>query len=203
MAKIKRNKKYIISLILIILGIILIVYKYYPYYYENKQEIQESNKYIENNSLNKDIKSDFKTKASLEDKDYIGVLEIPAISFKRRLVNPESKRNNVNYNIQILDNSDMPNVENGLLIVAGHSGNSKVSYFNNLFKVNNNDIINIYFSNKKYVYKITNIYTETKRGTISIKRNKNKSTLVLTTCSKVSKDKQLVVISELVNSESF
>ncbi len=203
MAKIKRNKKYIISLILIILGIILIVYKYYPYYYENKQEIQESNKYIENNSLNKDIKSDFKTKASLEDKDYIGVLEIPTISFKRRLVNPESKRNNVNYNIQILDNSDMPNVENGLLIVAGHSGNSKVSYFNNLFKVNNNDIINIYFSNKKYVYKITNIYTETKRGTISIKRNKNKSTLVLTTCSKVSKDKQLVVISELVNSESF
>lgn len=207
MARIKGSKKNLISVLLILSGLTLLLYKYYPYYYENKQEITASNKLIESTS-----KSNLNYDASLstneiinksQDNDYIGVLEIPNISFKRRLVNTESKKNNVNYNIQILKDSDMPNIENGLLIIAGHSGNSKVSYFSNLSKVNNNDLINIYYNNKKYIYKITNVYMEQKTGTINIEKNRNKTTLVLTTCSKAYKNKQLVVISELIDSKEY
>ena len=35
----------------------------------------------------------------------------------------------ISKNIQILKESDMPNVTNGNLLLAGHNGNSKVSFF--------------------------------------------------------------------------
>ena len=134
---------------------------------------------------------------------YIGVLEIPSISVKRGFVESNSKYNNVNYNIQILDGSDMPNITNGNFIIAGHSGSGRVSYFRNLNKLNNDDVIYIYYENIKYTYKVVNKYLEIKDGNIVIHRNKNISTLTLTTCSPDSKGNQLVVISELVEKTNY
>lgn len=135
--------------------------------------------------------------------DYIAVLEIPSISLKRGLVSINDKNNNVNKNIEILKNSTMPDVENGNLILAGHSGSSYISFFKNLERLNNDNLIYIYYNNVKYTYKVVNSYLEIKDGNIVIHRNMDKTTLTLTTCSQKHKGKQLIVISELVKKENY
>ena len=136
-------------------------------------------------------------KAKTKNTHYIAVLEIPTISLKRGLVNQTSKDNNVDRNIEILTPSDMPNVSNSNLILAGHSGSGWNAFFKNLNKVSLDDTINLYFENNKYIYKVNNIYTENKDGTVAI-NNSDKTTLVLTTCVPNNKKLQLVVIAELL-----
>src|SRR5574344_2134110 len=59
------------------------------------------------------------------------------------------------------------------------------------------------YNNINYTYKVVNKYLEIKDGDIVIHRNKNISTLTLTTCSPDSKGNQLVVISELVEKTNY
>ena len=63
--------------------------------------------------------------------DFIGVLEIPSINLSRGFLDKENIYNDVDYNIKILDESAMPN-EKGNVILASHSGNSKIAFFKNL-----------------------------------------------------------------------
>ena len=95
----------------------------------------------------------------------------------------------------------MPDEENGNLILASHSGSSKVAFFRNLKNVNMFDVINIFYNNVKYTYEVSNIYEEEKDGDISIKKDENTTTLTLTTC--IGNTRQLVVIATLKNKESF
>lgn len=133
-----------------------------------------------------------------ETYNYIGVLEIPTINFKRGFLEINDKNNKVNKNIQVLENSTMPDVENGLMVIAGHSGTGRTAFFKNLYKLKEKDTINIYYKNIKYTYEVINVYEETKDGDIAIDKS-SESTLVLTTCSQSNKNKQVVVISKLVN----
>ena len=66
---------------------------------------------------------------------YIGYLEISKISFRRGFYNINSSLNNVDANIEIIKGSDMPDVTNGNLIIAGHSGTGWNSFFRNLYKL--------------------------------------------------------------------
>lgn len=136
----------------------------------------------------------------VEYEKYIGVLEIEKINFKRGFYNKESKNNKVNKNIEILKASDYPTKENGNVIIAGHNGNSSVSFFRNLKKLDIGDIAKIYFENKTYTYKLKSTYEVEKTGTVQIKRNLNKKTLTLITC-KSNSNKQLVFIFELDKEE--
>lgn len=133
-----------------------------------------------------------------ETYNYIGVLEIPTINFKRGFLEINDKNNKVNKNIQVLENSTMPDIENGLMVIAGHSGTGRTAFFKNLYKLKEKDTINIYYKNIKYTYEVINVYEETKDGDIAIDKS-SESTLVLTTCSQSNKNKQVVVISKLVN----
>ena len=54
---------------------------------------------------------------------------------------------------------------------------------------------------RKYNYKIVNIYTDSKDGTVTIYRNENKSCLTLITCTKDDSTTQTIYIFELVNVE--
>lgn len=130
--------------------------------------------------------------------NYIGVLEIPKINFKRGFLDIKDKNNNVNKNIQVLENSTMLNVNGGLLVIAGHSGSGRVAFFRNLYKLKENDQIYIYYENIKYIYQVQKYYEETKDGDISIDKN-SESTLVLTTCSQTDKNKQIVIVSKLID----
>lgn len=115
----------------------------------------------------------------------------------RGLVDSSSSLNNVNYNVEIIKGSTMPNVKNGNLILAGHSGNAKVSYFRNLNKLEKNDKIIIDFNNELYTYNVVNKYEIEKNGKAKIIRNSNETTLTLITC-KHNTNKQIVVIAELM-----
>lgn len=137
------------------------------------------------------------------DYDYIAVLEIPKINLKRGLVSKDSKYNNVNYNIKIVDGSLMPYVKNGNLILAGHNGSAYISFFKNLYKLDINDSVYVYFDGIKYEYKIANIYDVNKTGTVSISRDRNKTTITLITCKKYSNDKQTVYIGYLNSEEPY
>ena len=97
----------------------------------------------------------------------------------------------------------MPNVKNGLFALAGHSGNSKIAFFNKLHKVNKDDSIYIYYNNIKYTYKVTSITRQTKQGFITISRKKDTTELLLTTCDQADKTKQVVVMASLVETSNY
>lgn len=204
----KNNKSRFIKIgsLFLITGIGLISFKIISNYsikYNEGKHIDEFFKEEKEEIITSSDDQVLKEETSATSYSYIGVLEIPSISVKRGFVESNNKYNNVNYNIQILDGSDMPNITNGNFIIAGHSGSGRVSYFKNLNKLNNDDVIYIYYENIKYTYKVVNKYLEIKDGDIVIHQNKNISTLTLTTCSPDSKGNQLVVISELVEKTNY
>lgn len=132
---------------------------------------------------------------------YAGILEINKIGFYKGFYTKESSLNNVKFNIKILDVSAYPDEQNGNVIIIGHSGNYSNSYFANLYKLENGDIASIYYKDHKYNYKIVNIYTDRKDGTVTIYRDENKSTMTLITCTKDDETKQTIYILELQNVE--
>lgn len=207
MTRIKKSKSQILfGSLLIIIGFTLPIIKYSNNYYLEKRDEKKvedffNNTIIKENDIN--VKNEEIEKIEekvIQEYDYIAILEIPSISLKRGLVSKTDKNNRISKNIQILKESDMPNVLNGNLILASHSGSSNVSFFKNLFKLKNNDLIYVYYEGYKYTYKVTNSYLEVKDGNIFIKRNNNINTLTLTTCKD---DMQLVIISELESKEIY
>ena len=79
-----------------------------------------------------------------------------------------------------------------------------ITYTNNKIKVyniKNNDLIYVNYKNKKYTYKVTKKYTVNKTGYVSIYRNNDVTSLALVTCTWGTKNKQTVVIAELINKE--
>lgn len=129
--------------------------------------------------------------------NYIGTIRIDKINLKRGFYDINSKKNNVDKNIFVHETSTFPDQSNNNLILLAHSGSSSISYFKNLYKLDLGDEVIINYNNKDYNYKIKNIYTILKDGTAVIKRNKDKSTLVLITCTKNDKTTQTVYICEL------
>jgi len=198
----------IIGSLLIIISIFIFASYHIYNFYINNQEEEMVNKFL------KDIQeSEITTDNSINLADekevnneiiynYIGVLEIPKIDFKRGFLSIDDKNNNVNKNIQIISGSSMPDTDNSLLIIAGHSGNGRTAFFRNIDKLNTNDEIYIYYGDIKYIYQVKEKYEEEKDGNISINKN-DKSTLVLTTCSQTNDNKQVVLISTLINKINY
>ena len=140
----------------------------------------------ENNSYNyQDIES------------YIGYLEIPKIKFRRGFYNIASNLNTVEANIEVIKGSKMPDVTNSNLIIAGHSGTGWKAFFKDLYKLEVGDEAIVTYAGVNYKYKITNIYKEANTGTVSIKRNYDKTTLTLITCAKDDSSTQTIYIAEL------
>ena len=130
---------------------------------------------------------------------YVGILEIPKINFNKGFYKKESSLNNVKYNLKILPQSNYPDYDKGNVIIIGHSGNYNNSYFANLYKLELNDTAILKYNNKSYTYKIVNIYTDDKDGTVTIYRDETKNTLTLITCTKDDKTSQTIYILELDN----
>lgn len=165
-----------------------------------KEEIEEIKVDIDEEKIKEQPKQEEKKTSNY---NYIGVLEIPKINIKRGFLNIKDKGNNVNKNLQVIKGSDMPNVKNGNLIIAAHSGNSYISYFKNLYKLSNEDVAYVYFNNIKYTYKVVGKYDAEKSGKVTIHRDNKKNTLTLITCSQTDKTKQTVYILELESEENY
>ena len=130
--------------------------------------------------------------------EYLGVLDIPKINFYKGFYSKTSSLNNVQFNLFVLKESDYPDVVNGNLIIAGHSGNYSNSYFNDLYKLSIDDTVTVHYQGKDYIYKITKIYNEKKTVTVRILRNRNKTSLTLITCTNGDNYHQTIYIAELI-----
>ncbi len=214
----KRNIKLTISILIIFSGLCLLLSTYYSdkkhqifdemnkLYYEelislNDDEVEELEEVVEDESKKEEtiITTTTTTKPIIDySKYYIGYLKIPSINLDHGFTSKDSKYNNVNKNIFVHKTSDYPNVKNGNLILASHSGNSAISYFKNLYKLKVNDDVYVNYEGKEYHYKITKIYTDKKDGKVKVIRNKDVTTLTLITCTKNDKTTQTIYICELV-----
>lgn len=132
-----------------------------------------------------------------EYETYIGILEIPLLGFSKGFYKKESNLNNVKFNIKILPQSAYPDEDKGNVIIIGHSGNYNNSYFRDLYKLEIDDTAIIKYDNKTYTYKIVNIYTEAKDGTVTVYRDETKNCLTLITCTKDDNTTQTIYILEL------
>jgi len=132
---------------------------------------------------------------------YIGYLQIPKINLNKGFFPMESSQNNVEKNIYIVNGSSYPDVENGNFIVAAHSGTGWKAFFNNLYKLNKGDKVEVIYNYKLYRYNITKIYKQSKTGTIAIYRNYDKTTLTLVTCTNNDSKTQTIYIAELESVE--
>lgn len=199
----KLSRVFIIGSLFILLGITIISLRVFSNYYLDKQEdkaIQEFLDYRPDTTVKVDSSSTtIKEEKETVTYNYIAVLEIPKINLKRGLFPINDKNNNVDKNVEILKNSDMPNVTNGTLALAGHSGNSRIAYFHKLYKLKENDQVYIYYQNIKYIYQVSKIERQDKDGTISFTKTKDTTELILTTCDQQNKGKQIVVVAKLVD----
>ena len=203
----KRRKKswfIIIGSLIIVLGFSLLSFDFVkPYVDENTEEKSLEQFYIKEEQIidkndkttSDEVEKEKKTKVKY---NYIAVLKIPKINLEKGLVEKNSKYNNINYGVQILKESDRPDVINGNVILAAHSGTANISYFRNLDKLDLGDDAIIYYQGNTYNYKVVKKYDVDKTGKINIKRDRNTSTLTLITC-RHNTDKQIVIILELQN----
>lgn len=134
---------------------------------------------------------------------YIGTLEIPKLSFTRGFLEKSSTLNNVNKNIAVMSASDYPDTTNGNFIIAGHSGNSSIAFFQYLYQLEKEDIAYVTYKGKKYTYQIKNIYLQPKVGHVAIYRDTSKKTLTLITCTKDDSQNQTIYIAELIKEENI
>ena len=132
---------------------------------------------------------------------YVGYLEIPKINFNKGFYPKESEQNNVDKNLLLVKEASYPDVAQGNLIIAGHSGTAWNSFFNDLYKLSVGDTAKVKFQGKTYTYKFVNIYKASKTGTISIYRNSKRTTLTLVTCTNNDSTTQTIYIGELESVE--
>lgn len=201
--KLSKNAKVTLGILLLFLGISCLLFTYFKTIKSNI--FNEKNlKYFEKVDIAETIEEVVdetvpeETTTPVINYNYIGYLDIPKINLKRGFVSLNSKYNSISYNVMLIKGSSMPDVKNGNLILAAHRGNSSVSFFDKLYKLNLGDEANVTYNDKVYTYKLVNTYLEAKDGTIAIYRDENKTTLTLITCTRGDKKTQTVFIFELV-----
>lgn len=203
-----KNKRY--SLI-IFLGIFLLLlgvsYNIYNHYQQKKQDSVDNEKVEEFFEIKEEKDSDeevsVETPTVKEETDnYIGVLEIPKINLKKGIIDKTSASNNVNKNIYMIKKTTLPDEQtNSHIILAAHSGNSYVSFFRNLKKLDMKDKVYFYYKGVKYIYEVSNKYEIEKTGTTELKQT-NISDITLITCISGT-NKQVVYVATLLDQENY
>lgn len=210
--EVNSNTIAIISSIVILLGYFIFSYHYtkakkiiaYEYmnniFYEKEAKKEKQKSVTEKEELTEELPEEEKQEEKTYN--YLGYLEIPKIKLKKGFVSKKSRDNNVEKNIFIVDQSDYPDKEGGNFIIAAHSGSGWKAFFNNLYQLQREDQINVTYKNKKYIYKIADIYTQKKTGSIAIYRDYSKTTITLVTCTNNDDKTQTVYIAYLEQIEN-
>ena len=147
----KKSQLLIVGSLLILIGISVIGIKIFlDVRADNLEDIALVEFYEEQEKIDNEIPTETEETDNTTEQakstnslDYIAVLKIPSIGLEKGLVAKDSYYNNVNRNIKILDESEMPDQENGNVILAAHSGNGRTAFFKNLDK-----FIKLYFNSK-------------------------------------------------------
>ena len=133
----------------------------------------------------------------VEEELPIMYLNIEKINVHNAVYEKSSINNDIDKNVTIMDESNLPIDEFGNVILGAHSGVGRLAYFKDFGQLEVNDEITVDYDNKKYKYIIKRIYTDDKDGKIVIRRNLNKNTLTLFTCNPGDDKNYLIVIAEL------
>ena len=210
--KVKNQRKNNRYSTIIVVGIILVFfgssYFIYNHFEKQRQDIQDTEK-IEEFFEVEETTEEIEQEEVIEEKpvqkkqeNYIGILEIPKIKLKRGLVDKNSSSNNVNKNIYTVKETTYPDERiNSHIILAAHSGNSYVSFFNNLKKLDMKDKVYFYYKGTKYIYEVSNRYEIKKTGKAELKLT-NTSNITLITCISGT-DKQVVYVATLIAKENY
>ncbi len=174
-------KTKIIGILLILSSILTITYRIYQ----------------ENIVLNK--KQSITSHKIANSQNYYAIIKIPKIKLTRELYNINSPENNLDTNLLVHDKSIFPNDKSiSNVIIAGHSGTGLKAFFKNLYKLTKNDIIELYYDNYFYKYKIVDIENLPKTGELNIKIF-NSDLITLITCTKNDNTSQTVYYAKLEN----
>ena len=196
----RKNKSWLIIIgsLIFLSGLFIIVKDYYlNKQIENKEEQAIEEYYNIEETVSTEEPEKIEVVKEQKKTNYIAILKIPKINLERGLVDPNSYLNNVNYNLEIVKGSDMPDVNNGNMIIAGHSGTARISYFRNLNRLDIDDLIIIDYNFNSYKYKVVDIYDIEKNGYAEISKDKNTTTLTLITC-RHNTNKQIVIIAKQI-----
>ena len=211
--KIKKSQTLIFGSLLVFGGFIFLSWNYFlrmrdEVYSDMKiammdQEIPEQQQIVSNNNNeiivnNQPVDEHYEPEYVVDYSKYLGVLEIPKIGLKRGFYGTDSRYNSIQYNVTLVNGSSMPDVNNGNLILMAHSGDAYISYFAYLYKLNIGDDAYVTYYGNKYHYQIVNIYDVPKIGAVTIKRNTERTTLTMITCTKDNDYSQTIYIAELV-----
>ena len=139
-----------------------------------------------NNSINR-----FKI-INNHNNDKIGYIKIKTLNINEPLYKIDSEENNVDKHITILKESIFPDKDNSIIFIAAHSGEGKIAYFNELNKLKIDDKVIIKINNKKYTYLVKEMWEEKKNGFINVNKEPENQ-LILTTCSPIHNNYQLIV----------
>lgn len=178
----KINK--IIGLSFIIISFLITII----YFIKKEVNIVKYQKYIENKIVN--------------DNDYYAILKIPKINLTRELFSLNDERNNIKDNVLVHEKSTFPKEKYSNVILASHSGDGTKSYFKNLYKLEVNDLIYLYFENYIYEYQIIEIDYQKKIGELYL-NNYNEEMITLITCTKNSAKLQTIYYGKLKNSKKI
>ena len=177
------------NLIKIVGGLFLLLGIFFPIFAFTKEKIDI---YQEEIILEEDI----------ENNKYYAVLEIPKIHLKRELYQIESPENNVDENVLLHEESVLPGGSNSNLILAAHSGYGKNAYFKDLYQLELNDVVSIYYDGKLWTYEIREIEYQEKTGVLYLKED-YPNMITLITCTKNNHDTQTIYYGVLKNSQNL
>lgn len=208
-SKVKKKKKRISPSVTALIGTIIIIvggfFLSYNYIHSKKVMVYDYMNnvfYADGNAVEQEkenlITEDSEVpNASYDITQYVGYLSIPKINLNKGFYPKDSPYNDVEKNLLLVKESSYPNEALGNLIIAAHSGTGWKAFFNDLYKLEVGDYAYVDYNNKKYTYKIDNIYKQNKTGTIAIYRDYTKTTLTLVTCTNFDDKTQTVYIAYL------
>lgn len=193
----------IIGFAIMLVGFCLITYDYFAGKKDKAYEkvsvslFSEQDGEVVDNTPQNVAAADIAVKEETKQGNYLGVLKIDKINLEQGFYDKDNALNNVGKNVTLLGPSNYPDEKNGNTILVAHSGSSYLGYFKNLWQLGVGDLATVSYKGNTYVYKIVNIYNDTKDGDVTIYRNKNKTTLTMITCTKDDDTKQTIYVAEL------
>lgn len=201
-----------VGLIFVLIGfLIFIFYSIYIKITEYKSAIEVYN-YLTNTSMEtivKEIDTEYSAQTEKQEPlniknsvNYTAILEIPSINLKRGVVDSTTNFESIKYAISVDNNSKYPD-EYGNFILYAHSGNSSKAFFKNLYKVEINDEVYVYYNGKKYKYIIDSKTDFIKTGKAKIIKTYTDNYITLISCNQNKKGYQTIFVGKLANIENY
>lgn len=120
---------------------------------------------------------------------YKKMISIPKINLKLYVTKAKNDFSNLSNNLVYYKHFNLDNK----IIIFGHSGLGKGTYFNRLDELEKGDLLELYYENKIYFYDINNVYIVDKKRVDILNDEANSKKILLVTCDKINKDNRLVV----------